>query len=199
MVRAGTFFNPTFGGQFRGVYPEGPELDRLDVDLLDRHARELGSVLGPVKERLLPFFTRLRFHQVDPAQRKDLEAGMENVAELMRQFTKAGGRMVAGTDTSRIGLPGARLHRELQFWVTRGISPMHALQGATLHPAELFRRADIGILAAGKAADLVVLEANPLSDIRNIGRIVTVIKDGRPIARKLRAATYAPLVSTAAR
>jgi imidazolonepropionase-like amidohydrolase len=108
---------------------------------------------------------------------------MDNVAELMRRFDGAGGRMVAGTDTSTIGLPGARLHRELQLWVARGIPPMSALKAATLHPAQLFRRSDLGVIAVGRAADLVLLEASPLADIRNLSRIAAVVKDGRPVQR----------------
>ena len=194
LVAKGTFFNPTFNGQFRGVYSEREAFERYDDEFLQSQLPSLGYFLGPIRAKLLPFFTRLRFHEADAAQRKQLEAGMENVAELMRQFARAGGRMVAGTDTSTIGLPGIRLHRELQLWVSRGIDPVEALRAATEYSARLFRLDDVGVLAPGKKADLVVLEGNPLADMRQLGAIVAVVKDGRVLSRVLHPAAFESLL-----
>lgn len=194
MVRKGTFFNPTFGAQFRGVYPEREEFDEYDSTFLDLRSQELGYLVSPIKKKLLPFFGRLRFHEIDPDMRKKLELGMENVAEFMRRFSHHGGRMVAGTDTSTIGIPGVRLHRELQLWVARGISPIEAIRGATRYPAELFRLSDLGTIEVGKKADIIVLNGNPLEDIRLIGAIDKVFLDGKPVRRELNAASFIALV-----
>lgn len=77
-------------------------------------------------------------------------------------------------------VPGASLHRELQLFVRAGLTPLQALQTATLNPAIYFgKTAEWGTVAAGKTADLVVLAANPLVDIANTRRITAVVTDGR--------------------
>ena len=194
MASRGAFFNPTFGAQFRGIYPERDEFDAYDSTFLDLQTHALGYLIGPVRQQLWPFFGRLRFHEIGATQRKDIEAGMANVVELMRQFVKAGGRMVAGTDTATIGIPGIRLHRELQLWVSRGIPAMEAIRAATSYPAALFRLGDLGTVEVGKRADVLILRGNPLEDMRLIGAIDTVLQEGRVVRRELSPATFLPLV-----
>ena len=77
-------------------------------------------------------------------------------------------------------VPGASLHRELQLFVRAGLTPLQALQTATLNPAVYFgKTADWGTVAAGKSADIVLLARNPLLDISNTRSVVAVIADGR--------------------
>jgi imidazolonepropionase-like amidohydrolase len=77
-------------------------------------------------------------------------------------------------------VPGASLHRELQLFVRAGLTPLQALQTATLNPADFFgKTAEWGTVAPGKVADLVVLRANPLVDIANTRAVVAVVADGR--------------------
>ena len=77
-------------------------------------------------------------------------------------------------------VPGASIHRELQLFVRAGLTPLQALQTATLNPAIYFgKTADWGTIAPGKAADLVVLARNPLVDIANTRAVVAVVADGR--------------------
>jgi imidazolonepropionase-like amidohydrolase/ketosteroid isomerase-like protein len=102
---------------------------------------------------------------------------------VTRLAHKAGVRLVAGTDNS--GYPGRNelptLHDELQIFVERvGLTPFEALVTATKNGAEVLGASnDLGTIAVGKLADLVILEANPLEDIRNTRRIVAVVKAGR--------------------
>jgi imidazolonepropionase-like amidohydrolase len=75
---------------------------------------------------------------------------------------------------------GYSLHRELELLVRAGLSPMEALQAATWRPAERLGKRDVfGTVAPGRSADLLVLAADPLADIRNIRRIDRVIARGR--------------------
>jgi imidazolonepropionase-like amidohydrolase len=77
-------------------------------------------------------------------------------------------------------VPGASLHRELQLFVRAGLTPLQALQTATLNPAIYFgKTAEWGTIAPGKTADLVVLRGNPLTDIANTRAVAAVIADGR--------------------
>jgi hypothetical protein len=88
--------------------------------------------------------------------------------------------LLAGTDTPLGSLPGFALHTELELLVRAGLSPAEALRAATLAPARCFERDhELGTVAPGKLADLLVLNANPLDDIRNNTRIETVVINGR--------------------
>jgi imidazolonepropionase-like amidohydrolase len=88
---------------------------------------------------------------------------------------------MAGTDTAA-GVhvfPGFSLHEELALFVKAGLTPMQALQTATLNPARFMNRvADMGTVERGKLADLVLLDANPLDDIDNTRKIRAVILAG---------------------
>ena len=107
--------------------------------------------------------------------------------DLVRKLHAAHVGFLAGTDTpAGVDLiPGASLHLELQRFVTAGFTPLEALQTATLNPAKFFnRQADFGSVQAGRLADLVLLSANPLTDIANTQRIVGVLADGQYHSRQ---------------
>lgn len=91
--------------------------------------------------------------------------------------------LLAGSDLARqTGLiqPGIGLHRELEELVAIGLSPAEALRAATWLPAAaLGREKESGGVAVGMAADLVLLEANPLEDIRNTREIAAVLLRGK--------------------
>ena len=93
----------------------------------------------------------------------------------------AGVPFLAGTDTPNAFLvPGFSLHDELALFVEAGFTPMEALQTATRNAAEYFGTLKSeGTIERGKTADLVVLDANPLTDIRNTQRISGVMLEGR--------------------
>ena len=77
-------------------------------------------------------------------------------------------------------VPGVSIDRELHLFVRAGLTPLQALQTATLNPAIYFgKTTDWGTVAPGKVADLVVLARNPLVDIANTRSIVAVVADGR--------------------
>src|SRR5262249_33329979 len=97
----------------------------------------------------------------------------------------AGARLVLGTDAGiHAGHTfGTADHHELARWVELGLSPADAIVAATSRAAPLPRIADMGTLAAGKSADFVVLDANPLDDIYNTRKIAAVYLRGRPLDR----------------
>jgi imidazolonepropionase-like amidohydrolase len=95
---------------------------------------------------------------------------------------RAGVPFMAGTDTAA-GVhifPGFSLHQELMLFQRAGLTPMQALQTATLNPAKFMgRSADLGMVEKGKLADLVLLDADPLKDIANTQKIRGVVLAGR--------------------
>ena len=101
--------------------------------------------------------------------------------ETVRLLNKAGVVLLAATDVGvPLQVPGVSLHVELERLVEAGLSPLEALQTATLNPARVLEMADsLGSIEPGKLADLVLLDANPLEDIRNTQKIHAVVADGR--------------------
>jgi len=102
---------------------------------------------------------------------------------LVGRMHQAGVPIGAGTDTP-IGyaIPGYSLHTELERLVEAGLTPIEAIGAATIRPAEFFSlQHEMGTIAPGMRADLVMLAADPLADIRNTRRIVTVVSKGRVV------------------
>jgi imidazolonepropionase-like amidohydrolase len=97
----------------------------------------------------------------------------------------AGVALLAGTETYAPDVaPGVCLHEELALLVGAGLSPLDALRTATLEPARFFAlQADHGKVAVGALADLVLLDADPLADIRNTRRIRAVVAAGHYLDR----------------
>ncbi len=103
-------------------------------------------------------------------------------SEITGKMFRAGVNFLAGTDciAAPYVLPGFSLHHELSILVDAGLTPLDALQTATLNPAKFFGRLDeLGTVEEGKTADLVLLDADPLVDIRNTQRIEAVIANGK--------------------
>ena len=101
--------------------------------------------------------------------------------------------MLIGSDAPNPGsVPGIGLHRELELFVKVGYTPYEALRIATRDAAEFAGVIDsIGTIERGRLADLVVLDANPLVDIRNARRIRAVVLQGRVLtADTLRSRLY---------
>jgi imidazolonepropionase-like amidohydrolase len=99
--------------------------------------------------------------------------------EFLRLFAAAGGRVATGTDASnQLLIPGYSEHRELQLLVAAGFSPRDALLAATHNGALVLGVDSLGLIAPGKAADLIVLTRDPLADIRNTLAIDRVMVRG---------------------
>jgi imidazolonepropionase-like amidohydrolase len=101
--------------------------------------------------------------------------------KVVGAMQQAGVGILAGTDTlNPFCFPGFSLHDELGLLVRAGLTPMEALQAATLNPARfLNREKDFGTVERGKIADLILLDANPLEDIGNTKRIASVVYGGQ--------------------
>jgi len=109
--------------------------------------------------------------------KKEFQKDLEVVGAMQR----AGVGILAGTDTANpFCFPGFSLHDELGLLVRAGLSPMQALQAATLNPARfLGKEKDLGTIEKGKLADLVLLDADPLVEIGNTKKIDAVVYGGR--------------------
>ena len=114
-----------------------------------------------------------------PAQAASQMRLFQRRLELVGEMHRAGVGLLAGSDVlNPYCFPGFSLHDELEWLVKAGLPPMAALQAATRNPALFLGRQDLGTVEAGKLADLALLDADPLEDIRNVRRIRAVIANG---------------------
>lgn len=123
------------------------------------------------------------FNVDDLATRKRF---VQKELEVAQGLHQAGVPFLAGTDTPSgvFVFPGFSLHDELEIFVRAGFTPREALETATVNPAIFFgRERDLGTVEVGKSADLLLLEANPLDDIRNTRKIAGVVLQGRYLSR----------------
>ena len=131
--------------------------------------------------------------RVERAAKDDAEAirrrheRFEKSASLLPLLQQSGMTILAGTDAGFLNsynYPGIGLHQELGLLVRYGLTPLQALQAATINGARFLGHDDTyGTLEAGKVADLVLLDANPLRDIPATRRIDTVVLKGQPFDR----------------
>jgi Tol biopolymer transport system component/imidazolonepropionase-like amidohydrolase len=104
--------------------------------------------------------------------------------QTVKRLARAGVKIVAGTDAPNIP-QGVGLHAELALYIRGGLTPFEALQAATINATEaLGAGADLGTVEAGKLADLIIIEGDPLVDVRNARNIRTVIKNGQVFEMK---------------
>ncbi|MFQ5852558.1 MAG: amidohydrolase family protein [Candidatus Binatia bacterium] len=194
LVKKGTFIEPTmvlWGASLgkRAIWEKedyellkSPGLSYVTEDerlvWLDHYYVAYGAMAKEPKEDVV-IGNRYSIYGILPGDR--LREGHERLAEFVCQLVKAGGNVVTGTDAPAV-IPGLSLHREMEFLVEAGLSPMQAIMAATKVGADYLGKADeLGTVEEGKLADLIVVCGDPLKEIRDTRRIDTVIKDGEVI------------------
>jgi imidazolonepropionase-like amidohydrolase len=112
--------------------------------------------------------------------RQDLVKIVPKMLEVVGRMHRAGVKIMAGSDAPWLVVPGFSLHDELLLLVKAGLTPADTLRAATLDTAQfLGLQNSLGSVETGKVADLVLLDANPLEDIRNTRTISGVCLQGR--------------------
>jgi imidazolonepropionase-like amidohydrolase len=175
LVKNGTWISPTF-------MPEGGLRATAD-----RNADLAKYVFAPLRARWQQQIAGAPIPAAASPQDQDLaKAADARRHDIIGVMKRGGVQFVVGTDSGGAWrIPGRSLHESLVEMVKVGLTPMEAIVAATSSSARLLRRAeDLGTVQAGKLADLVLLDANPLQDITNARRINAVILDGRLMDRQ---------------
>jgi len=224
-IRRGVYMNPTMLYEWGGLSRRAQQREFEDYQLISNpdlvyFPRNMSDSILARHRQIKNFSTRYDsmpwVGKLPASDRAEFETGYKNVMEFNRRWVAAGGKMQAGTDIITGGVPGLSLHHEMEMLVESGLTPMQALKSATSWSAEILEgknkargEAKIGSIRAGNFADLIVVSADPTSDISNTKKIERVMKDGRWVQlgyhpeyytftqrpRSLAAATFAPVIS----
>jgi imidazolonepropionase-like amidohydrolase len=176
MVRNGVYYNPTL------TRPRPDSREWYD------EAREL---LESPSTRFITAARREHWlEQVRGGQTTQVTESLRKTREFIRRFVQAGGKVITGPDTgARSGatnVAGLAMHVEMEALVNAGLTPMQAILASTRWPAEFMRKdKDLGTVEPGKLADVILIEGDPLADIRNTHRVNAVILDGKIIDTRL--------------
>jgi imidazolonepropionase-like amidohydrolase len=135
-------------------------------------------------ERLAVLKTKIRAEQAKHPQRALFKAGFEMNKINLKKLSDGGVRIALGTDSGgaadRFFIQGFSEHREMELMVQSGLTPMQVIQSFSKGASEtLGIDKDFGTLAKGKAADLLVLEKNPLDSITNMRSLQTIYLGGK--------------------
>jgi imidazolonepropionase-like amidohydrolase len=160
-------------GGYETTFAERPELSIQDLRIANPETVGTLFMLVDLPNAETPA-QLAALQKVDPVERR--AAAMRN----LRRLHDAGVTIAAGTDAGNIGtLHGSALYAELETMVESGLPVKDVLISATLNGAKhMARDHELGTITPGKLADLLVLDENPVDDIRNVASVRLVVKDG---------------------
>jgi len=147
-------------------------------EMIFRNTKDDITLMEPAFQTLpLPLQALFRNMGMAPDVAPRYKPIMASAEKITQALYDAGVPVVAGTD---MGFPGYSVARELELYVEAGLSPLEAIRTATLIPARVMKLDNVtGRLAPGLRADLVIVEGDPLTRIRDIRNVRMVVKDGR--------------------
>lgn len=182
MVKNGVYFNPTLTREWIDVHPKRAAWYEQAAALLKSPAYSF--IPAARREVWLVEAAGGKVNWRTASEWRRTEQGLRKVEEFTRRYAQAGGRIIAGPDSGPSSGPanmaGLALHVEMEALVDAGLTPMQALQSSTKWAADLLHKGgDLGTVAAGKIADLVLIEGDPLLDIRATRKIRTVMMNGK--------------------
>jgi hypothetical protein len=175
MTEKRVHWSPTWATWFRPLSTFAPDMKRREIALLkDPRLRYLPSYILKDTES---FFAK--YENAATEKRSQLLTGYKMLQEFVRKFAAAGGKIHSGSDPNHV-VPGYGVHAELQMLTEAGLSPVQAVQTASLNVAQAWGKdKDYGSVEKGKVADLVVVRGDPLQNISATQDVEMVLMEGR--------------------
>ena len=175
MVEKKVHWSPTWATWFRPLSKYAPEMKRRELALLkDPRLRYLPSYILKDTES---FFAK--YEKAPEEKRGQLLTGYRMIQDFVRRFAAAGGKIHSGSDPNHV-LAGYGVHAELEMVVEAGLTPIQAIQTASLNVAQAWNKdKDYGSIEKGKVADLVVVRGDPRQDISDTQNVEMVFMEGK--------------------
>jgi hypothetical protein len=175
MVEKHVSWAPTIATWFRPLSPSAARFKDKELALFDDP--NTSYLPGILRERALGQYAR--YDKFSPERLAQAREGYGKIQDFMRRFVRAGGIIRAGSDPNN-SVPGFGVIQEMVMFVESGLTPMQAIQAATINVAKSFRKdKDFGTVEPGKVADIVAVEGDPLQDIWATQNIRMVMLGGK--------------------
>jgi imidazolonepropionase-like amidohydrolase len=177
MVEHGVAWTPTVAKWLRPLSPSAERFRKRENEILTDPKADLPAAVRTVTDNA---YDKL-FKRYSPEQLTRAKVGYEKANEFVRRFVEAGGLLKEGSDPPR-GMAALLMHEALVMDVEAGVSPMTAIQAATLNAAKTFKKdKDYGSVEPAKVADLSIIEGDPLQDIWATQNVKMVVMDGKVV------------------
>jgi len=183
MVEKNVSWSPTIATWYRPLSPSVARFKERELSILDR--KEASYLPGVLREQALGQYER--YAKFPPERLNNAREGYKKLEDLIRRYVQAGGLIRAGSDPNN-GLPGLGVHQEMVMFVEAGLTPMQAIQAATVNVAKAFRKdKDFGTVEPGKVADLIAVDGDPLKDIWATQNVKLVVLGGKIVDHEFHA------------
>ena len=176
-------WSPTIATWYRPLSPSVARFKERELSILDR--KEASYLPGVLREQALGQYER--YAKFPPERLNNAREGYKKLEDLIRRYVQAGGLIRAGSDPNN-GLPGLGVHQEMVMFVEAGLTPMQAIQAATVNVAMAFRKdTDFGTVEPGKVADLIAVDGDPLKDVWTTQNVKLVVLGGKIVDHEFHA------------
>lgn len=179
MVAKDIHWSPAWATQFRALSPRAAGMKKRELATLKNPG--LSYLPAYNLEAVEGYFAG--FEKMTPERRAPVEAAYKLIQDFARRYVAAGGKIHSGSDPGTL-LPAYGLHAELELAIDAGLSPLVAIQSASLNVAKAWGKdKDYGSVEKGKVADLVIVGGDVMKDVSATQNVEKVYVDGKAVDR----------------
>lgn len=177
MVDKKVHWSPTWATWLRPLSVHAEDMKRRELALLRNPS--LKYLPGYILKDTESFFAK--YEKMAAEKRSELVRGYKMLQDFIRRFAAAGGKIHTGSDPNHV-VPGYAMHAELQMLVEAGLTPLQAIQTASINVAQAWgKEKDYGSVEKGKVADLFIVRGDPLKNIADTQNVDAVYMNGKKI------------------
>jgi hypothetical protein len=175
MIDKNVHWSTTWATWFRPLSTYADDMKKRELALLRNP--QLKYLPAYILKDTDSFFTR--YEKMAPEKRGELMSGYKMLQDFVRRFAKAGGKIHSGSDPNHV-VPGYAVHAELQMLVEAGLTPLQAIQTASINVAQAWGKdKDYGSVENGKVADFFIVRGDPMKNISDTQNVEMVFIDGK--------------------
>jgi hypothetical protein len=177
MIDKNVHWSPTWATWFRPLSTYAGEMKRRELALLKNP--QLKYLPDYILKDTESFFAK--YEKMAPEKRDPMMAGYRMLQDFVRKFAAAGGKIHTGSDPNHV-VPGYAMHAELQMLVEAGLTPLQAIQTASINVAQAWgKEKDYGSIEKGKVADFFIVRGDPTKNISDTQNVEMVYIDGKKV------------------